>query len=89
MHVCFQRGCGFALLSLGADLKEAGDSDELSSPLAESPCKLLGMVGGFGKELISANRPENNWQLRMSFKNKSGEGIHPLLINACLVETVP
>lgn len=75
-------GCGFVLLSLQAGLKEAGNSSGLFPPRGRVSPELLWGGWDLGRELISAYRPEHNWQLHMSFRNKTRKASMPFLINA-------
>lgn len=87
-------GCGFILLNLQAGLKEAGNSSGLVPAQRQS---LSGTAGGWrgggwgtqGRELISAYRPENNWQLHMPFRNKNEKSTHALFNQGSLAETAP
>lgn len=78
-------GCGFILLSLQAVLKEAGNSRGWFQFFPE----LLWGEWDVGRELISAYRPENNWQLHMSLRNKNEKSIIALFNQCSLVETAP
>lgn len=60
---------------------------ELFPPPGRVSQELLWGGWDLGRELISAYRPENNWQLHMSFRNKNEKSINALFNQCSLVET--